>query len=110
MTMQLPLAYAKAIELAIQCGAPQPLHQLPGCWEHSIQHDGRTWWFAINGHGKPKHFEPPDSMGMDVPPYAVGVMCNGWIAGIIDAGGGALLGASEDDVIAALDSELEPAV
>lgn len=106
---QIPLSFALATELASKTSAVLPLHKLPGCWERRIEHDGAVWWFAINGHNQPKRFEPKEAdvcMSMDVPPYSVGVIHNGWIAGLIDAGGGGLINTDEGDVIAVLEHEL----
>ncbi len=48
-------------------------------------------------------------MGFDVPPYEVAVFANGWLLASCGAHGGAVIGASEDDVLAALDSQLQAA-
>lgn len=108
--MRIPHAYALAVELASLTATVKPLNKLPGCWERRIERDGVIWWFAINGHSEHKRFEPQGdglTMGLDVPSFAVAVICNGWIAGLIDAGGGGLINTSEGDVIAVLKAELE---
>ena len=111
MTTATPIAtvFASVIELAIKLDAPQPLHTVPGCWTHSFQHNRRTWWIAINGHNTTQHVELPGTMGFDVPPYEVAVFANGWLLASCGAHGGAVIGASEDDVLAALDSQLQAA-
>jgi hypothetical protein len=104
--MQIPIVFDLATQLAIKHSTILPLKDLDGCWEHKFEHDGRTWWLAINGDKEPRHSEPPECMGVDVPGYSVALWCNGWLAGVVDAGGGALLGAGEADVVQALEAAL----
>lgn len=75
-------------------------------WQHDLPGiDGGTWTLAINTSAEPAHAGPASGMDCDVPGRSVGVWWNGWLAGFVDAGGGALArgeAANEDSLLAAI--------
>lgn len=76
----------------------------PACWEFSTG----GFDFALNAHGEPRIGGPHNGMRCELPAYTLGVWRNGWLAGMIDPYGGGLVNVSEQDVIAALESPVEP--
>ena len=91
--------FAKTCELGIALGW-KAINQNPGCTEHQVD---EQWWFAINPHAEPVKC----SKGTSVPQVCVYFEFNGWPAGFINAGGGALAAgaiANEDTLIAALEA------
>lgn len=88
-------AFAEVCGLALRLGA-RSIKDLPGCWEHQID---AQWWVALNGHNEPIKC----SSGVEVPPYTMYVMYNGWPAGLISPAGGTMAAgaaANEDTFIA----------
>lgn len=82
--------YLAIAEWAGRQGARQ-VNALPNCWEGTL--GDRT--IAINGHGEPR----PMTGGGNVPPYSIMVLRGGWPEAMCDPGGGALINASEDELI-----------
>ena len=70
------------VEMSTRFGASNISH-LPGCWEHTWEHDGGEWYVAVNGHEVVTHC----SRGGVVPPFTAYVEFNGWPAGLIDPRG-----------------------
>ena len=70
-----------------------------------------VWTFAANGHRR--SFVVPDTkerMGCELKPFEFAIWFNGWLAGIFDAYGGAIVageGANEATLIEALDRAIE---
>lgn len=95
-------AFAKVVEMALALGA-RDVATKPGCWEHAW---GETpeWYVAIN-----PHLEPTDcSRGVTVDPGYLFIAFNGWPAGMLHPGGGAIAAgaaANEDSFIAAVEAE-----
>jgi hypothetical protein len=80
----------------------KPLAEVyPACWEFTVG----IWHFAMNGHREPRLGGPHDGMRGDVPPFTVGVWCNGWLAGHVGPYDGVLVNVNEDEVVAALRAE-----
>lgn len=75
------------------------------------------WWAWMNGAKEPRKIEdaPAQSMayGMEVPPFTAAVFFNGWLAGLVDPGGGTLCAgavANENALCAAMRAATEKAV
>jgi hypothetical protein len=95
--MQLPEVLVKASGLMLALGF-RNICNLTGCAEHQID---ENWWIAVNGHREPTKC----SKGATVPPFSVFVFWNDFPAGVVDAGGGAIIGTGdgEEKLIAAID-------
>ncbi len=94
--MGFPLAYARMADLAAALGV-QRINELPGLWEADVDAD---WSIKVNGH--------EDRIG-NVPPYSMLVIHAGMPVGVIDPGGGTMMGADdscETDFIAAMDAAI----
>jgi hypothetical protein len=94
------VAMLKIAELA------EVLHRVPfGEWDHQFVSDAR-WRLCVNG-GQQEVWHVDDAIG--VPRYHAYVEFNGWPAGLIDPAGGTIAGNLEDDLIVALESEIQRA-
>ena len=69
------------VEMSTRLGASN-IGRLPGCWEHTWEHDGAEWYVAVNGH----KVDTNCSRGEVVPPVTAYVEYNGWPAGLIGPG------------------------
>ena len=94
MSDSYPAAFIYATEIVMKMCPTVPLNKLPGCWEYTF---GKTS-FKINGHSDERD---------GVPPYSVAFEVNGWPVGVVDPGGGCVLGVSEDELVEALKAECE---
>jgi len=96
----IPEAFILIANLASALGAA-PLIQWTGCWEHRIG----DWLIAVNGHRVPMQ----TSTGFEVPPHHAYVERDGVTLGLLDAGGGFLMGGQEveDELIAELKLQLD---
>jgi hypothetical protein len=86
-------AFAAIIDWAASLGAVG-IKDLPGCWEHDLG----EFHIAINGHAE----EIACSNGMDVEPYGVLVVCNGWPYAMLNAYHGIIMSQlhnAEDELI-----------
>lgn len=94
MTTRYATAFALLAELYLKRGGA-PLNTLPGVAEFTIN---KQWRANLSGH----------KTAVDgVPAFSAVLYCNDWPAGVIDPFGGALIGVSEDELIEALEAELE---
>ncbi|HEY3492668.1 MAG TPA: hypothetical protein VGK43_06925 [Solirubrobacterales bacterium] len=91
-------AYMAAVDLALSLGHQQ-IANLPGAWEHRVD---EHWTVAINGKEEAVEVEPDGCMRVKLEPYHLAVWWHGWLAGLLTPTAGALLGADEDSLIAAL--------
>lgn len=106
MSGGFPVIFAKVAVLALARGVAG-INRLPGCWVDDVD---EHWTVAVNAHAEAIAAEPEGAMRAEVPPYAVAVWWHGWLAGIVNAGGGVIAahaeGASEDRLIADLDAAI----
>ena len=77
-------AFAEIVALSQRLGVTR-INELKGCWEHQVD---EQWHISLNGHQEPVRC----SAGVEVPPFHCYVQYNGWPAGVIEPGGGCLVG------------------
>jgi len=107
----IPEVFGLVAELALALGV-ENIKSRPGLWVHPI--DG-NWTVAVNAHNEPIVVAPPYCGEVEVPPYSMAIWWHGWIAGMLNAGGGEMaahpdpLGANEDRLIADLKAAIAKA-
>lgn len=103
----VPEVMVLAAELFAARGV-RAINRLPGCYEGKID---ERWTFAANAHAETKSASPAGCMSVEVPRFAMAFWWNGWLAGIVDAAGGAIAahpdGASEERLCADLRAAIE---
>jgi hypothetical protein len=112
----IPEVFMLAVKLHERLGLPS-LKEMGGRWEHIVDDD---WFIAMNGTEEPIHVVPRggrnvNGMNVDLPAFTLGAWINGWLAAMVDPGGGVCMGgplgegSSEDDLHAALTAAIERA-
>lgn len=105
--------YCEAFLLAADLAAAlhvRDIKKLPGPWELRID---ANWRIAVNGHGHEIRVAPAECMEVTIPPFAMAVWWNGWLAGLLTPFAGTIVahpsgqGASEDALILALQAAIE---
>ena len=94
-------AFFRVAELADALGQT-PLNKHFGAWQHQVDDQ---WRVAVNAHSQP--FQLTEHT--ELPAHHIYVEFLGWPAGLINAAGGLLVGASEAAFIAALNAAIERA-
>jgi hypothetical protein len=90
MNGNISVIYALVVDLALKRGHRDIKGQVVELEYSDI------WKATINGSSD-------HTQGISIPPYHVFIQCNGWPVTIVGPSGGApILGASEDEIIAAL--------
>lgn len=90
----VPEVFALVVELGLALGA-HPLTRHAGPWECDV---GGGYRVAVNGHPEPR----PTAGGFVLRPYTVYVEFEGWPFAVVDANGGAVVGADWAALAAAL--------
>ena len=102
-----PLAFSLVADLVIARGqAPMTQYDAP----LHVPIDDR-WEGWINGSDEDSVIADAATSSMaheaTVPPFSFMAFRLGWLAGIIDPGGGTVIGSSEDELVAALEAAIE---
>lgn len=106
----IPEAFSKVVDLGLARGHTK-ICDLPGALVMKLDDN---WTVAMHGHDEPTDVpEQEGCMGIKgLAPCTVAIYWNGWIAGLVDAGGGQMAwgaAANEDTFIEALDAAIERA-
>jgi hypothetical protein len=101
MTADVPLIYAKVIELAELLGV-RNIKELSGTWGH--QFNDKDWRLYANGHSVPVLI--CDEL-LELPPYCIALSWRGWAVAVISPVEGETFWKLEQEIIDALDAEIE---
>lgn len=102
----IPKLFDEVIELHHTLRFPS-LKDMGGSWVYDLP---GGWQLAMNGTNAELELKPNDSMGCRVPPFSCAFFFNGWLAGIVDPGGGSIAAgrlANETSLLKAFDEAIQ---
>ena len=79
------------LELAAVHGVSR-IDELDGAWEIAID---EHWYLAVNGHEERVFVDPPDRMGVTIPPFNFCLWYDCWLAALFHPYGGQIVAAPE---------------
>lgn len=81
---QVKELFVAIMKYGVATGATR-IDLLPGCWERQVSDE---CWISMNGHKEPIK----NSKGHILHPFQIYIEWNGWPAGIVEPGGGTVMG------------------